>query len=102
MERRILPHRPQRNAGILVNVPLSDLYETAERCETGKPHRDRFGGECVQYHIHALAVGELHDLFGKVCTTRVNDMLNSEGFEQRALGRTAGTGRTKLEMRSAA
>ena len=72
------------NARILVDVALADLDEATELREAGKPHRDRFAGERVQNHIHALAVGQIHHGLGKIAAARIDHVFHAERFEQSA------------------
>ena len=90
VKRRIGPQRPERNARVLINVALADFDETAELGETREPHRDRLAGERIQDDVHALAIGQLHDRFGKIAAARVDDVLHAESLKERALARAAG------------
>ena len=92
VEGSVVPERAQRDARVLVNVALPDLDEAPELGEARKPHRDRFPGECVQHHIHALVVGQIQHRLSEITAARVDHVFHPERFEQSAFARAAGAG----------
>ncbi len=89
VKRCIVAQRPERNARVLIDVAFADLDETTELGETRETHRDRFAGERIQHHVHALAIGHLHDGLSKVAAARVDDVFHAERLEKRTFARAA-------------
>ena len=92
MERRILPQRPKRDAGVLVDVAFADLDEAAELREAREPHRDRFAGERIEHHVHALPSVSSITASAKSPRRESITCFTPSVFEQRALGGAAGAG----------
>ncbi len=92
VEGGVLPQGPQGDAAVLIDVAFADLDETAELREAREAHGNGLGGERVEDHVDALAIGEFHDRFRKISATRVDHVFHSEDFEQGALRGTARAG----------
>ena len=71
----------------MIDVSFSDFDETTELGQTRKTHRDRLAGERIEHHVHALAIGHLHDGFSKVAAARVDHVFHAEGLEKRTFAR---------------
>ena len=89
MKRRIAPQRPERDARVLIDVAFADLDEAAELREAREPHRDRFAGERIEHHVHALASVSSMTASAKSPRRESITCFDAERLEQRAFARAA-------------
>ena len=87
-----MAQRPERDARVLIDVALADLDEPAEFREAGEPHWYGFRSQRVEHDVDAVAPGQFHDRVGEIRAARIDDMLDAENLQQRALRGASGAG----------
>ena len=56
----------------MIDVPFADLDEAAKLGQTGKPHRNGFGGEGIEHHVHPPSAGQFHHGLGEVAAAGID------------------------------